>query len=354
MKKNNKRKAFTIVELVIVIAVISILAAVLIPTFSNVIENTQNSSAMQEARNAYTEYMIDYAEEGTIGEYYLYEAAPNRIVTIYNGATVGVYASNTEALKALLDDPDTTDDESLGYSAVKITGTAFSMVSGVNFSQMTYVAFGDSITYGVDGNYPSISDIPENHGEGKRYMANPYPELVGETLGFGTVNNQGVSSATFCQHQTRPNMTQKILAFSGNADIISLMLGVNDFWDKLPLGDVNSAKDNNTIYGSLYLIAEHLTETYPDAFIFFMTPFKCKIGEEAGRPYKLSDVANAIKDVAAQYHIPVLDIYTDGMYELEFNDTSLDYQDGIHPSQEHHINYTAPLISEFILKNYQH
>ena len=37
MKKLNK-KVFTIVELVIVIAVIAILAAVLIPTFSNVIE----------------------------------------------------------------------------------------------------------------------------------------------------------------------------------------------------------------------------------------------------------------------------------------------------------------------------
>jgi len=40
--KNNfqkkDRKAFTIVELVIVIAVIAILAAVLIPTFSNIIK----------------------------------------------------------------------------------------------------------------------------------------------------------------------------------------------------------------------------------------------------------------------------------------------------------------------------
>lgn len=55
MKKNNK--GFTIVELVIVIAVIGILAAVLIPTFSGIIENAKESSDMQNAKNAYTTYL---------------------------------------------------------------------------------------------------------------------------------------------------------------------------------------------------------------------------------------------------------------------------------------------------------
>lgn len=53
MKKNN-RKGFTIVELVIVIAVIAILAAVLIPTFAGIVEKANESKALQEAKNAYT------------------------------------------------------------------------------------------------------------------------------------------------------------------------------------------------------------------------------------------------------------------------------------------------------------
>ena len=53
----NNRKGFTITELVIVIAVIAILAAVLIPTFSNLIEKANNSADLQEARNAYSEYL---------------------------------------------------------------------------------------------------------------------------------------------------------------------------------------------------------------------------------------------------------------------------------------------------------
>ncbi len=61
MKKLNK-KGFTIVELVIVIAVIAILAAVLIPTFSGVVEKANKSAAMQAARNEYELYLAEYAE----------------------------------------------------------------------------------------------------------------------------------------------------------------------------------------------------------------------------------------------------------------------------------------------------
>ena len=69
MKKSNK-KGFTIVELVIVIAVISILSAVLIPTFSNITTKAKKSSAMQAARSALTNVI---AEEGEAfgGTYYI-------------------------------------------------------------------------------------------------------------------------------------------------------------------------------------------------------------------------------------------------------------------------------------------
>ena len=64
MKKNNNKKGFTIVELVIVIAVIAILAAVLIPTFANVIEKANESAALQEIRNELTDMKVAYAMRG--------------------------------------------------------------------------------------------------------------------------------------------------------------------------------------------------------------------------------------------------------------------------------------------------
>ena len=63
MKRNNK-KGFTIVELVIVIAVIAILSAVLIPTFGGIISDANKSAVQQAARNAYTElYAYDLSQD---------------------------------------------------------------------------------------------------------------------------------------------------------------------------------------------------------------------------------------------------------------------------------------------------
>ena len=67
MKKTNK-KGFTLVELVIVIAVIAILAAVLIPVFANLIEKANVSAALQNARNEYTAYTLAVATKGEVPE----------------------------------------------------------------------------------------------------------------------------------------------------------------------------------------------------------------------------------------------------------------------------------------------
>lgn len=73
MKKLNK-KGFTIVELVIVIAVIAILAAVMIPTFSGMVEKAEESNALSTAKNAYTSILYsvedgDIAVDGKIDAY---------------------------------------------------------------------------------------------------------------------------------------------------------------------------------------------------------------------------------------------------------------------------------------------
>lgn len=64
--KNTKKRGFTIVELVIVIAVIAILASVLIPTFTKVVQAAKDSKNLQEARNAYTEALAVVLADGVI------------------------------------------------------------------------------------------------------------------------------------------------------------------------------------------------------------------------------------------------------------------------------------------------
>ena len=66
MRKSLIKKGFTIVELVIVIAVIAVLAAVLIPTFSNVIDKANESAALTTAKNLYKEYVVENADTGKL------------------------------------------------------------------------------------------------------------------------------------------------------------------------------------------------------------------------------------------------------------------------------------------------
>ena len=65
MANNSRRKAFTIVELVIVIAVIAILAAVLIPTFSGVVKSANYNVDVQTA-NTLNKIISMAAAENTI------------------------------------------------------------------------------------------------------------------------------------------------------------------------------------------------------------------------------------------------------------------------------------------------
>ena len=58
MKRSNK-KGFTIVELVIVIAVIAILTAVLIPTFSNLVKKANLSADQQAVRQMNAALMVE-------------------------------------------------------------------------------------------------------------------------------------------------------------------------------------------------------------------------------------------------------------------------------------------------------
>ena len=122
MKRNNK-KGFTIVELVIVIAVIAILAGVLIPTFAGIVAKANASKALQEAQNAYKEaYALAIADGKieTVDE-------DGTVKTGEETQTVGDYAFTfkgsidkiTECTVKVKADSDAAKD---GYTATVVDG----------------------------------------------------------------------------------------------------------------------------------------------------------------------------------------------------------------------------------------
>lgn len=129
MKKLIKKlkKGFTITELVIVIAVIAILAAVLIPTFANVINNANESAAMQEARSEWSNFSVEVATE---------PAAENDFLIVHKS---GEDADPTYTYFIVVDGQFQTEPvEGFTYNESTVTGsTTFNNMTFNNATKIT-------------------------------------------------------------------------------------------------------------------------------------------------------------------------------------------------------------------------
>lgn len=90
----NKRRGFTVVELVIIIAVVAILAAVLIPTYVNLVKKSNEANAQVEAKNLISEMLTDiilgkegdadllvFSEKGSNVYAYAYSRTEGKIIS---------------------------------------------------------------------------------------------------------------------------------------------------------------------------------------------------------------------------------------------------------------------------------
>lgn len=89
---NRNKKGFTIVELVIVIAILAILAAVLIPTFASLVKKANEANAQTEAKNLITEMLANILDK---------DGDADLIVVSKKGNDVYVYGYSKEAGKVV-------------------------------------------------------------------------------------------------------------------------------------------------------------------------------------------------------------------------------------------------------------
>ena len=68
MKKIKNTKGFTLMEMLIVVAIIAILIAIAIPTFTAQLEKARQAADIANIRSAYSEAMVKYLDGATKGD----------------------------------------------------------------------------------------------------------------------------------------------------------------------------------------------------------------------------------------------------------------------------------------------
>ncbi|MBE6942693.1 MAG: prepilin-type N-terminal cleavage/methylation domain-containing protein [Ruminococcaceae bacterium] len=233
MQRN--RKGFTTVELVIVIAVIAILATVLIPTFSGLIGKANDSKALQEAKNAHTNYLIENG--GTAPEYILYEA-DGRFVALHNGTPKGVYATDKEALKSMIANADPT--KLVKYGKMHIYGAASPGEPPFSFAGKKVSIMGDSIS--TFGGVPNVLNAVYPHDTTVKSRSDTWWQQVIDTMGMELlVNNASGGSRILSDEYFQGNGIRNgnyaayrdrcVNLHSGEEkpDVILVFMGTNDF-----------------------------------------------------------------------------------------------------------------------------
>ena len=101
-KMYKKRKGFTLIELVVVIAILGLLAALAIPRFSDQRKNATKATVLADARSIYSELEVKYAEDGKYPPSY-------SLPTNYTGNLKVAYATTNDDQNYSLTYQDSSD-----------------------------------------------------------------------------------------------------------------------------------------------------------------------------------------------------------------------------------------------------
>lgn len=234
---------------------------------------------------------------------------------------------------------------------VELMGNPKLFIDGVKYnyeqplSGKEIVTFGDSITAGVNTERSYSDDLHTVTGA----------SVINLSLPNSCISNKPADDTI--GSDTTDTFVTRYKNIDKNADIIWIFGGINDWVYDHVMGDDHST-DTTTFKGALRTMLSALRNDHPYATILMGTPMmmdwtkrpatngNISTGENS-RGLKILDYVNAVKEVCAEYAVPVLDMYHEMFYPFNDDFKSKWMTDNLHPTRLGHIKM-ANVIGKFI------
>ena len=211
----NKRRGFTVVELVIVVAVVAILATVLIPTFSNVLKKADESATLLRAKNLLTELVADYVLQGKETDLVAFIESGNKVYTFGYDAEEG-------KILTYHGEPQKVGKTVLAGTGIPVLCVMLANTQAVQAENTQNDAFFDTVNALIDSYSQRAAVMPlkleENDWRAPAKVAETVEKLGYDTTGIKVVADYDIIAINFedrakpetCGH-TRTKTIPKIL-----------------------------------------------------------------------------------------------------------------------------------------------
>ena len=208
----NKRRGFTVVELVIVVAVVAILATVLIPTFSNVLKKADESATLLRAKNLLTELVADYVSQGKETDLVAFIESGNKVYTFGYDAEEG-------KILTYHGEPQKVGKTVLAGTGIPVLCVMLANTQAVQAENTQNDAFLDTVNALIDSYAQSAAVMPLEVGENDSWRAPAKVEENVKKLGYDTtgikvvadydiiaINFEGGAKPETCGHARRTTL----------------------------------------------------------------------------------------------------------------------------------------------------
>lgn len=207
----NKRRGFTVVELVIVVAVVAILATVLIPTFSNVLKKADESATLLRAKNLLTELVADYVSQGKETDLVAFIESGNKVYTFGYDAEEG-------KILTYHGEPQKVGKTVLAGTGIPVLCVMLANTPAVQAENTQNDAFFDTVNALIDRYSQSAAVMPleldENDWRAPAKVAETVEKLGYDTTGIKVVadydiiaiNFEGGAKPETCGHARRTTL----------------------------------------------------------------------------------------------------------------------------------------------------